>query len=357
MNSRGAALTVMALLAGGCQGLNLPAGPPRGGSARVPLPEGEIGSSQADGTGPDIRASTRLSAARMLEADGHLEAAAEQYRRVVDAEPENVEAYTRLGIVYNRLRRFEDAVRVFRRAIELQPNRAYLYNNLGFCHVLQRQYRPAEAAFRRALALQPNYQRARMNLGAVLAETGRNDEALAEFERVVPPDVACYNLGLILAAGKRYAAAEQAFRRSVAFNPDNQEAREHLARLARDTRRDGHPGLAARPDPRGDATQTDAGIVAALRRDPSAPPAGPGSPAARPNLPAHAGRIDDRAGPAAMAVPHSAFEHSIPPADPPRGAAPSRTPSRPPNSSAAAPKPTTQPAPAHNQPAPDAGKR
>jgi Tfp pilus assembly protein PilF len=182
---------------------------------------------------PDIFPSTRLSAGKMLEAEGNIQGAILQYRKAVEANPNDLEAFTRLGISYNRVHRYEEAAKAFLRAIELAPDKAYVYNNLGFCYVLQGRLADAENMFRLALDLQPDYQRARMNYGAVLAEMGRTDQAVAEFSRVVTLDLAYYNLGLILASGGQYVSAEIAFRRCLEHNPGSRDAAAQLARMSR----------------------------------------------------------------------------------------------------------------------------
>ncbi|MCK6457862.1 MAG: tetratricopeptide repeat protein [Phycisphaerae bacterium] len=191
---------------------------------------------------PPIHSSTRLSAGKMLESEGNLAGAIEQYREALKDDPRSIEAYTRLGIAYNRTQRFEDAMKMFLRAIEIAPEKAYLHNNLGFSYVLAARYRDAERAFRQALTLRPGYQRARMNLALVLAQTGRNDEALVEFEKVVSRDAAHFNLGLIQAADKRYAAAEESFRTALAINPASPGAAQQLARVTALRRGVGGPG-------------------------------------------------------------------------------------------------------------------
>ncbi len=181
---------------------------------------------------PQLSSTTRISAGRMFEAEGNMPAALEQYRAATVADPNDVEAYTRTGVACNRLQRYEEATRAFLRAIEIAPDRAYLHNNLGFCYVLQERFDDAEKSFRNAIALRPDYKRAHMNLGAVLAQTGRTDEAVQEFEIVVPRDAAFYNLGLILASNRKFDAAEQAFRHSLALNPGSRDATLQIDRLA-----------------------------------------------------------------------------------------------------------------------------
>jgi len=221
------------LLGGGCQALKSHSGTADKANAAVEKKDASAEAmAAAKPAQPNINASTRLSAGRMFEAEGNMPAAIEQYRGAFEADPNNVEAYTRMGVACMRVQRFEEATRAFLRAIEIAPDKAYLHNNLGFCYILQENFEDAEKSFRNAIALRPDYQRAHMNLGTVLAHTGRQDEAVQEFEKGVPRDAAFYNLGLILASNKQYDAAEQAFRHSLDLNPGSRDATAQIARLA-----------------------------------------------------------------------------------------------------------------------------
>ncbi|MFO0972277.1 MAG: tetratricopeptide repeat protein [Phycisphaerae bacterium] len=236
---------------------------PPGAQAR-----GDAAHPTVDAPPPKLLPQTRISAAQMLESEGNFAGAIEQYQQALAEDPQNVDALARLGVACNRMRRFEEAIRAFARAIEIDPNRATLHNNLGFSYVLTGRLADAETSFRHALALKPDYQRAHMNLGAVLAQTGRSTEAVAEFEKVVPRDAAYYNLGLILATDKRYAAAEEAFRHSLALNPSSKEALAQLQRLA--LARSGTKDATVTAPP--GASPIIASVAAPAAGDPAPPP-------------------------------------------------------------------------------------
>ena len=88
-----------------------------------------------------------------------------------------------------------------RRAVELdRRNPAYL-NSLGIAHSENGEPGAAEQAFRRALKVKPAYADARYNLGKLLRDEGRLDEALKEYERAhaLAPSAVAPLLGLAAA--------------------------------------------------------------------------------------------------------------------------------------------------------------
>lgn len=186
-----------------------------------------------DAPRPRIAARTHLAAGRMLERQNDLLGAAEQYRKALDADPELYRACNRLGTVYLRLRRFDEAEEVFWQGIHINPSSTTIHNNLGFCYLEQQRYREAEGAFRAALKLSPRFQRARMNLAITLARTERFEESAAEFSRVVPGEVAFYNVAVLCVDMKHYRRAEQALRQALAVNPDYLPAKQQITAVSR----------------------------------------------------------------------------------------------------------------------------
>lgn len=236
-----AALVVPWLI--GCSGFKWPMG---GANAARPAglaPGDDPRAADAkDAPPPKIDPSTRVSAGRMLESDGNVPGAIEQYHKAVREDPRNVAAWSHLGMAHIRAGQFNEAEAALVKALELAPQRPAAHNNLGFCYMLQGRREPAERSFREALSIKPDFSRARMNLATVLVQSGRQDEALAEFSQVVSKDAAYFNVGLLLVGEKDAAGAEKAFRAALQLNPQNAPAAAQLARLIR--RRSDGPAIA-----------------------------------------------------------------------------------------------------------------
>jgi Tfp pilus assembly protein PilF len=64
---------------------------------------------------------------RLLEYDKALE----EYRRVIEMDPSQVEAYRGIAAVFPNAGSAEEAIEALQKAIELQPNHGELYNNLA----------------------------------------------------------------------------------------------------------------------------------------------------------------------------------------------------------------------------------
>ncbi len=168
---------------------------------------------------PRIAPQTHLAAGRMLEGQGDFESAISQYERAIAANPRFASAYNRLGVLYHKLGLARDAEKILKQGASIDPKAVVLRNNLGYCYLEQRRFEEAELQFRQALAVSPGFERARMNLAVALGQRGRTAQSLAEFSRVVPMDVAHYNVAVICVSRQDYAGAEKALRQALAINP------------------------------------------------------------------------------------------------------------------------------------------
>lgn len=123
------------------------------------------------------------------------------YRGVLQADPNNANAWCYLGIACHDLDRLDEAASAYRRALQIQPRFPIAYNNLG--NTLRMQKRLAEAlqCFDRALEQQPGYVNAVKNKGTALVWEGRLDEALESYRQALqlsPEDAETHkNIGVI----------------------------------------------------------------------------------------------------------------------------------------------------------------
>jgi Flp pilus assembly protein TadD len=169
----------------------------------------------------------------LLERQGNLEQAAQQYREALQLTPDLVSAHNRLGITLNKLGQHAAASAEFRAALARSPSAAYLHNNLGFSLYLEGKYAEAEQAVLRAVELQPTFRRAQMNRGLVLAKLGRYQEALAAFQLAGSEPDAYYNLALVQTDAGLYADAARSLEQALRLKPDFPEARQQLREVAR----------------------------------------------------------------------------------------------------------------------------
>lgn len=180
---------------------------------------------------PRINPMTHIAAGQMLEKQGDLNGAIEQYEKAVAVDPKNSPGFNRLGIVYQKLGRFTDAEQMFAQGIAVHPGNAALHNNLGYTFLMENKLEEAEQSFRNSLAVSPQFQRARMNLGITLVHAGRLDEAAAEFSQASSKDIAYFNVAATCLQRGDYSNTEKWLKQALAINPNCPGAKQQLDKL------------------------------------------------------------------------------------------------------------------------------
>ena len=127
---------------------------------------------------------------------GHLELAQARFTRALELDPNNAEAYSNRGAMYDDLNDYPAALADYARALELDPNNAAFYSNRGLTYDHLKDYPAALADYARATDLDPDDARAYNNRG--LTHYGQEDHtaALADYARAIdldPNNASAYN--------------------------------------------------------------------------------------------------------------------------------------------------------------------
>ncbi len=165
-------------------------------------------------------------------ATGNREASLEELREALRLDPENAEAYVRLGFMLGEQGSVDEAVRHYTHALEITPNHILAHNNLGYELAQRGDAAAAEEHYRAALAVNPDFVLARNNLGNLLLGQGRSEEAIQEFLRAIAANPksphAYYNLGNVLAGQQRHEEAAAQFRKALERNPNSADILNNL---------------------------------------------------------------------------------------------------------------------------------
>lgn len=105
-------------------------------------------------------------------------------KQAVSLAPDDWSLVAQLGEYYLDTGRWEDAGAQYLRAAELVPDNPRAHNNLGLVYRGLDRLDDSAESFRKAIALEPTFIRYR-NLGMVLAEAGRYDEAIPMLQRSI----------------------------------------------------------------------------------------------------------------------------------------------------------------------------
>ena len=180
----------------------------------------------------------QVSLCRTLEQQGKLERARDGYRRILETDKKNGAAAWRLAVVSDRMGELDKSEPLFRQALEADAKNVELLADYGYSLYLKRRWAEAEKTLREGARIDPKNARLQNNLGLLLAQTDRRDEALVAFRRAGCQEAeAQSNLGLVLAMNGRDEQARQAFEKSLANRGEGKAARLGLSALQAKARR------------------------------------------------------------------------------------------------------------------------
>jgi tetratricopeptide (TPR) repeat protein len=140
-----------------------------------------------------------------------------------------------LGYAYMRGDRSRDAETALRRAIALPPQSALEHRDLGYVLAATGREDEARAEYRRAIALDPKETGAWVNVANLDRSKGDLEQALAGFREATKRDsglaVAAKGEAQVLGDLKRFQEAGAAYRRLLALDPADLDARLAAVRL------------------------------------------------------------------------------------------------------------------------------
>jgi TolB-like protein/Tfp pilus assembly protein PilF len=157
--------------------------------------------------------------------EAQAQAARDMYEKAIALDPALASAYAHLALVETRgwwvgrsPEALERAYKLAKKAVALDENDGWCHSVLGYVELERRQFDRAEFHINRAVALNPNYPDSIGFLAALLAYTGRPDEAVSSMGtafRLNPYAPQAYHSshGMVLYAARRYAEAIAAFGR------------------------------------------------------------------------------------------------------------------------------------------------
>ena len=105
-------------------------------------------------------------------------------KKVRDKDREAAQLYLQIGTSYLSKGQYPQALRELLQARKLDPLNPVVHNHLGLVYYVRDKKELALESLLEALRLKDDYTEARNNLGRVLIDLGRPEEAIAELERV-----------------------------------------------------------------------------------------------------------------------------------------------------------------------------
>ncbi|MBR8334396.1 tetratricopeptide repeat protein [Burkholderia ambifaria] len=178
----------------------------------------------------------QLRAALAHHEAGRLGEAKALYDAILNAQPGQPDAMHFLGLLACQLKQYDAGLALMERSLAARPDASY-FNNLG--NMLRECGRldDAIAHYRRAVALRPDYPEAHNNLGNALRDARDPAEAMQSCSRAIelrPGYAEAYNnLGNVLQDLGELDAAAASYGKAIAFHPAYAEAHSNLGNVLR----------------------------------------------------------------------------------------------------------------------------
>ncbi len=170
--------------------------------------------------------------------DGKLEEAKHLYLEILKTQPENINIYNNLGIIFKNLGKLEEAETIFKKAVELNPNFVDALINLGNLYQTLDKLEEAEINFNKAIKYKPDHAIAYNNLGLVMVKLHKTNEAAINFEKAIKfkPDYAeaYYNFGVLNFKLNKLELAEKYYKKALDNKSDYAEAYNNLSKLIKE---------------------------------------------------------------------------------------------------------------------------
>jgi Tfp pilus assembly protein PilF len=155
---------------------------------------------------------TRLFLGDVLEAQGKLDQAAQQYRQALAVAPNSYDGHNDLGILLGKQGLTAEALKQFRLAEAIKPEDASAHSNAAWILTETHQYPQAVEEFTQALRFDPTNASTHNNLGVALLQLGDFEKAAEQFNDAIQidPSYADPRRNLILAqAGMKNKKVDQ----------------------------------------------------------------------------------------------------------------------------------------------------
>jgi tetratricopeptide (TPR) repeat protein len=159
----------------------------------------------------------------------------EQYKQIVTANPDSAQAHVLAGEAEDGLHHTPEAIAEFQAAEKVAPHEPNVHFGLGYLLWTQHKYQDAAQEFKTELKGDPSHLQALAYLGDTEMKLEETAQAQATLEKAVAlpgaTRLAWLDLGIVLADQGRNDEAETDFKHVIQMDPNQVEGHWRLARL------------------------------------------------------------------------------------------------------------------------------
>lgn len=172
---------------------------------------------------------------RIYSEQGRFEEAAAQFREYLRASPDEATAHFELAETLTQLKEFDDAIASYRAVLRIAPDFAAASLQLGRLLIQLQRPDEAQVCFEEALKRDPRSLDLLAHMVMVLVQTGQNDKAIEQSKKLIALDPqsfdAHFNLGVLLAAQRKYLDAVAELRAAQRIRPNDPRPGQQIAQV------------------------------------------------------------------------------------------------------------------------------
>ena len=164
----------------------------------------------------------------VLQKLGKFEDSINTLTKVVDLKPDYAEAFNNLGISLKEVGRLDLSIDAFKSAIKIREDYAEAFNNLGITFRLKNELLASFEVLKMALKIKPNFAEALRNLGRTFQEMGNLDEAIKTFKKALELNPKLFqvlnDLGVAFHAKRDLDQAIASYKEAIRLNSEYADA-------------------------------------------------------------------------------------------------------------------------------------
>jgi tetratricopeptide (TPR) repeat protein len=145
-------------------------------------------------------------------------------KQTININPDDVDALFKLGIAYDKLEMYKEAVETYKITINLNPQFAEAYLNLGYDLGKLEMYRESVDPFKKAIEIRPSFIEAYLNLGDAYSKLEMYEKAIEIFKETIklkPDKAEAYNkLGITYLSLDKFREASMSYKQALKLRPD-----------------------------------------------------------------------------------------------------------------------------------------
>ncbi|MBE9143888.1 tetratricopeptide repeat protein [Planktothrix mougeotii] len=174
---------------------------------------------------------------KALQGLGQPKEALKWYQNVVNLKPDEAIVYANIGNLYAQLKHWKQAIYSYQKAIKLQPDLALAYRNLGKVWSKIGKLKIAASCWYQAFSLEPNTIKPEehLSLGNILFRQGKINQAESCYRYALKgnsnPVEVYHNLGELFATQEKWADAESFYQQAIQLNPKSFESYNSLGKV------------------------------------------------------------------------------------------------------------------------------